>query len=210
MHAFMMRARSLTCPSSRDCCDVSRGCARRYPDNKQIAIRLLYKVPNAWDKNESCVEILVRVSSRSRLSSSCSLWISCDALLNYLTLDLESNFEKLRKTRIFGFFSILQFLVSALEIPSRFRFRSGSLDFSSFGTMDLLVRRRPEEKFDFQNLTTIRNGLTTWALEGRSYKKKGDYHQNFPLIDLIQVVFVIFGFPIKFYPEMGVILSPNP
>ena len=51
-----------------------------------------------------------------------------------LTLDLESNFEKLRKTRIFGFFSILQFLVSALEIPSRFRFRSGSLDFSSFGT----------------------------------------------------------------------------
>ncbi len=62
----------------------------------------------------------------------------------YLTLDLESNFEKLRKTRIFGFFSILQFLVSALEIPSRFRFRSGSLDFSSFGTMDLLVRRRPE------------------------------------------------------------------
>ena len=46
-----------------------------------------------------------------------------------LTLDLESNFEKLRKTRIFGFFSILQFLVSALEIPSRFRFRSGSLDF---------------------------------------------------------------------------------
>ena len=76
------------------------------------------------------------------------------------TLDLESNFEKLRKTRIFGFFSILQFLVSALEIPSRFRFRSGSLDFSSFGTMDLLVRRRPEEKFDFQNLTTIRNGLT--------------------------------------------------
>ena len=78
-----------------------------------------------------------------------------------MTLDLESNFEKLRKTRIFGFFSILQFLVSALEIPSRFRFRSGSLDFSSFGTMDLLVRRRPEEKFDFQNLTTIRNGLTT-------------------------------------------------
>ena len=77
-----------------------------------------------------------------------------------MTLDLESNFEKLRKTRIFGFFSILQFLVSALEIPSRFRFRSGSLDFSSFGTMDLLVRRRPEEKFDFQNLTTIRNGLT--------------------------------------------------
>ena len=76
-----------------------------------------------------------------------------------LTLDLESNFEKLRKTRIFGFFSILQFLVSALEIPSRFRFRSGTLDFSSFGTMDLLVRRRPEEKFDFQNLTTIRNGL---------------------------------------------------
>ena len=63
---------------------------------------------------------------------------------NYLTLDLESNFEKLRKTRIFGFFSILQFLVSALEIPSRFRFRSGTLDFSSFGTMDLLVRRRPE------------------------------------------------------------------
>ena len=46
-----------------------------------------------------------------------------------LTLDLESNFEKLRKTRIFGFFSILQFLVSALEIPSRFRFRSGTLDF---------------------------------------------------------------------------------
>ena len=35
----------------------------------------------------------------------------------------------LRKTRIFGFFSILQFLVSALEIPSRFRFRSGTLDF---------------------------------------------------------------------------------
>jgi hypothetical protein len=29
-----------------------------------------------------------------------------------LTLDLESNFEKLRKTRILGFFSILQFLVS--------------------------------------------------------------------------------------------------
>ena len=80
-----------------------------------------------------------------------------------MTLDLESNFEKLRKTRIFGFFSILQFLVSALEIPSRFRFRSGTLDFSSFGTMDLLVRRRPEEKFDFQNLTTIRNGLTSPA-----------------------------------------------
>ena len=29
--------------------------------------------------------------------------------------------------------------------------------------MDLLVRRRPEEKFDFQNLTTIRNGLTSPA-----------------------------------------------
>ena len=84
----------------------------------------------------------------------------CKKLAQNLTLDLESNFEKLRKTRIFGFFSILQFLVSALEIPSRFRFRSGSLDFSSFGTMDLLVRRRPEEKFDFQNLTTIRNGLS--------------------------------------------------
>ena len=82
-----------------------------------------------------------------------------------LTLDLESNFEKLRKTRIFGFFSILQFLVSALEIPSRFRFRSGSLDFSSFGTMDLLVRRRPEEKFDFQNLTTIRNGLISLEVQ---------------------------------------------
>ena len=41
-------------------------------------------------------------------------------------------------------------------------------------------------------------------------RKRGDSHQNFPLIDLIQVVFVIFGFPIKFYPEMGVILSPNP
>ena len=27
----------------------------------------------------------------------------------------KSNFEKLRKTRIFGFFSILQFLVSALQ-----------------------------------------------------------------------------------------------
>ena len=49
-------------------------------------------------------------------------------------------FEKLGFS---DFFSILQFLVSALEIPSRFRFRSGSLDFSSFGTMDLLVRRRP-------------------------------------------------------------------
>jgi hypothetical protein len=68
----------------------------------------------------------------------------CKKLAQNLTLDLESNFEKLRKTRIFGFFSILHFLVSALEIPSRFRFRSGTLDFSSFGTMDLLVRRRPE------------------------------------------------------------------
>ena len=93
-----------------------------------------------------------------------------------MTLDLESNFEKLRKTRIFGFFSILQFLVSALEIPSRFRFRSGTLDFSSFGTMDLLgilVRRRPEEKFDFQNLTTIRNGLSSLVYTPTIHKKKG-------------------------------------
>ena len=34
-------------------------------------------------------------------------------------------------------------------------------------------------------------------------RKRGDSHQNFPLFDLIQVVFMIFGFPIKFYPEMG-------
>ena len=41
-------------------------------------------------------------------------------------------------------------------------------------------------------------------------RKRGDSHQNFPLFDLIQVVFVRFRFPIPFYPEMGVILSPNP
>ena len=42
--------------------------------------------------------------------------------------------------------------------------------------MDLLVRRRPEEKFDFQNLTTIRNGLRDEILAegfgGLSEKKR--------------------------------------
>ena len=41
-------------------------------------------------------------------------------------------------------------------------------------------------------------------------RKRGDYHQNFPLIDLIQVVFVLLRFPIKFYPdEMGVKFEPK-
>ena len=37
--------------------------------------------------------------------------------------------------------------------------------------MDLLVRRRPEEKFDFQNLTTIRNGLNLsfWGFDVLNY-----------------------------------------
>ena len=35
-------------------------------------------------------------------------------------------------------------------------------------------------------------------------------HQNFPLFDLTQVVFVLLRLPINFYPEMGVKLSPNP
>ena len=39
--------------------------------------------------------------------------------------------------------------------------------------MDLLVRRRPEEKFDFQNLTTIRNGLRIFEILKRTKKGKG-------------------------------------
>ena len=40
-------------------------------------------------------------------------------------------------------------------------------------------------------------------------RKRGDSHQNFPLFDLTQVVFVLLRFPIKFYPEMGVKFEPK-
>ena len=102
---------------------------------------------------------MVPLRNRNRLGISRAETRNCKIEKNPKILVFRSFSKFDSRSKVKGFFSILQFLVSALEIPSRFRFRSGSLDFSSFGTMDLLVRRRPEEKFDFQNLTTIRNGL---------------------------------------------------
>ena len=52
--------------------------------------------------------------------------------------------------------------------------------------MDLLVRRRPEEKFDFQNLTTIRNGLRAAYRASQVLARVGFLYLRFLTIQLQQ------------------------